>query len=76
MRVSGPIRSYFIATMVRQDDHGNFLGHAKVCKTKPRAFDEAGALFHVTTPTAAATADEARMSAFRTAKKSLEDIRC
>lgn len=75
MRVTGPIRSYFIATMVRGDDHGNFVGHAKVCKTRPDGFDQARALFQVTTPQAAATPDEARMNAFRAAKKSLDDIR-
>jgi hypothetical protein len=73
MRVSGPVKGYFIATIARCGDAG-CTARGKVCRTRPATFEDADVLFEVGADEPMASADEAHLSAFRIAKKSLEDI--
>lgn len=76
VRVSGPIKGYFIATVISpvEDRPGHFAARAKVCKTRPTVWDTQ-ALIETGNTEPWPTENEAHLHAFRRAKQILDEIR-
>jgi hypothetical protein len=75
LRVSGPIKGYYIATDAQPvvGERGGFTSRACVCKARPQAWP-LRPLIHSASREVWPSEDEAHLQGFRRAKRLLDDV--
>jgi len=73
-RISGPVNGFYIATFACPVHDREYVGQARICRTRPRSFWEAAPLAEFIVPRPSASRDLALVAALSLAVAELSTI--